>query len=891
MKISRLILCQIILLSTKSTQVLLGEGSSPFIDHLIKAEELTHWKLYEDAFPHYQKVLKEPFEIKDSVKEFTKIRIVEGFLLNGEYQKALESLNEIETASEKLKDWSVFLKSTTLRHLKEFHLAEKVILNHFSSTSQSNEFLLLELAIILFEKKEYVEALSTLDYIKSKFPMNQVQILGDIYRVKIAHIQENYQLAQSLLDKMSLNYKETDPYFVEIAILKGVNAFFLKNYFNAILNFEEALNCKNCDSEKWISEVITNVIISYTELYKNKNCFQSISPDRLQKGEVFLESLQKKNYTDENCLALAELFLLKFNELKDEEARKKCIRVLDTASEKIKSKALLIRAQLASNFEERDFFLKSIVESKNEKDGYFAMAWILRALNAKELDLIHSKHESYCNSRRYLTKAIESIAETSSPDENTVQLLVETAIQFRELEELKKVYSLINSLIKSRLMISKNLYFSAQIASSIFQLNGDLSFLEAGIRDIKSSLKFDLDSKEKNLNSLLLGKLQILVGRKDEAISTLRGILVECLDFNLVSETLFWLAKIEEAKEEKQKLYRRLYQENPNSIFAAEACFSIFDQEQYIQGEKEAIQHLKTFIKMFSKSPFTLNALYLLGLDLKRNRKSPNGKWISKKNLIQSIDSFQKLEALYLNLNKNNEFPAEQKTYYRGLYYRAILERGSANYTIGIESFDAKRQIYIKYSEEVFKSLISILEQNNDCDLFQNLFFESHLRLANSHLESNNLMEAEIILKTLISKSRQVGITKGYYLSRSWNLLGKIDFMQKKYSLALEKFNEAEETSRGRILNTDQKLEQWIQISECYKNLKEYDQAMSQLSKIINADAISALRIKAMVLRSEIYTLQGRGELARKQLEAAALRGGEWGKKAKEQLVKDYEHH
>ena len=890
MKISRLILFQIILLLVKNTKVLLAEQSSPLISYLIKAEELTNWKLYEDAFPFYQKAINESFENKDSVKESIKIRMVEGFLKNRQYKNALESLNEIEITSVEFKDWVVFLKSTTLRHLKEFYLAEQVILNHFSSTSQTNEFLLLELAIILFEKKEYSEALVKLDYIKSKFPMSKIQILADIYYVKIAHIQEKYQLAQDILAKMVLNNKMYDSFFVEISILKGINAFFLKNYFDAILNFEDAINCENCNSEKEISEVITNLINSYIELYKNKSNYQNIPSDRLQKGEIFLESLQKQNYTDENCIALAELFLLKFNNLNDEEAKKKCIRVLDTASEKIKSKALLIRAQLATKPEEREFFLKSIVELKSEKDECFATAWILMALNKKETEQINSQHESF-NSRHYLMKAIKHIAETSISDEKIIQLLVETTIKFQEIEELNMVYSLINSLIKSKVMLSKNLYLSAQIASNIYQLNGEESFLEAGIRDLKSSVGLNLDFKEMNLNFLLLGKLQILIGDREEAITTFHLILKQNPDLNLVSETLFWLAKIEKSKEEKQKLYKRIYLEDPNSIFAAEACFSIFEQEQYIQGEKEAIQHLKTFIKTFSKSPFTLNALYLLGLDLKRNRKNAKGKWISKKNLIQSIDNFQKLEFLYLYLNNNNDFSQEQKTYYRGLYYRAILERGSANHMIGIESFEAKKQIYIKYAEEVFKSLISIIEQNNDSNLFQNLFFESHVRLASSLIESNNLIEAEIILNTLIIKSREMGITKGYYLSRGWNLLGTIDFMQKKFSLALEKFNEAEETSKGRVLNTDQKLEQWIQISECYKNLNEYDQAMSQLSKIINADVISALRIKAMVLRSEIYTLQGRSELARKQLEAAALRGGEWGKKAKEQLVKDYEYH
>ena len=59
------------------------------------------------------------------------------------------------------------------------------------------------------------------------------------------------------------------------------------------------------------------------------------------------------------------------------------------------------------------------------------------------------------------------------------------------------------------------------------------------------------------------------------------------------------------------------------------------------------------------------------------------------------------------------------------------------------------------------------------------------------------------------------------------------------------------------------------------------------LSKAINEDAVSGLRVKAMLLRAEIYQLQGRHELAQNQLEATAKKGGKWGFKAKEKLEQD----
>lgn len=111
---------------------------------------------------------------------------------------------------------------------------------------------------------------------------------------------------------------------------------------------------------------------------------------------------------------------------------------------------------------------------------------------------------------------------------------------------------------------------------------------------------------------------------------------------------------------------------------------------------------------------------------------------------------------------------------------------------------------------------------------------------------------------------------------------------QKNYREALDDFGMAEESSKGRVLSTDQKIDLWIQQSLCYKELGDNEKAMLTLSKAINDDAISALRVKAMYLRAEVYEAQGRHELARKQLEATSKKGGEWALKARQKMEEDH---
>jgi hypothetical protein len=59
---------------------------------------------------------------------------------------------------------------------------------------------------------------------------------------------------------------------------------------------------------------------------------------------------------------------------------------------------------------------------------------------------------------------------------------------------------------------------------------------------------------------------------------------------------------------------------------------------------------------------------------------------------------------------------------------------------------------------------------------------------------------------------------------------------------------------------------------------------MLLLSHVINYDAVSTLRLKAMLLRARIYEMQGRKELAVRQLEALIPKGGEWAEEAQKTL-------
>lgn len=85
-------------------------------------------------------------------------------------------------------------------------------------------------------------------------------------------------------------------------------------------------------------------------------------------------------------------------------------------------------------------------------------------------------------------------------------------------------------------------------------------------------------------------------------------------------------------------------------------------------------------------------------------------------------------------------------------------------------------------------------------------------------------------------------------------------------------------------LNQELALQVAIEKSLCLKEKGSISQAMSCLAWVINDSAPSSLRIKAMVLRADLYMQLKRPELAIRQLEAAEGKGGEWGQVAERKV-------
>lgn len=345
--------------------------------------------------------------------------------------------------------------------------------------------------------------------------------------------------------------------------------------------------------------------------------------------------------------------------------------------------------------------------------------------------------------------------------------------------------------------------------------------------------------------------------------------------------SLYWAARSEEAlpNGNPSPLYTTLYTSYPSSPFAPEAYFYTYSLTDYLQGSKTPQKHLQKFPALYPDHPLTLKALYLLGLDSTRDRKTPEGRSITRKNLTQAIDLFQEVETRFDKLKAFEPLIAKEWEFLKN---KAMLERAKANYEIALSSQGAKRRIYFEYAEEIFRTLS---DQAHPDDPWK---MEAWYGLALAQMQLGNSLQAKKTGEAILAYYASKKITEGYFLAEAYAQLAEISLQSKAPAAETLRLSDLALSAGKNSLSTDEKLSLMIQKSEALKQEKAWDQAMNLLSDVVNFEAVSSLRLKAMYLRAVVYEEQERRLLARKQLESLALKSGPWAEKARKKLEEQY---
>lgn len=879
---------------------------------IYQAEDLFDAALFEEAIPLYREVLQ-AMEAGDSTLTFEqsiaekidseiRIRLAQALFQVRDYNQAVTILSKHYPLAN-----HQFLLGAAYRKNHDFDQAIAVFQSYLNNRSEEflkhHEEALFELALSFYDKKDLIASEKTFESLLNRTKNRRLQILSNFYLSRISLTNKLFDLALQPLDKADQLLTEQDILKYESAFLRGKIYYRMKNYEQAIHAFEKALPGKNLFHAKWHEDTLTYLGESYLKVAENDDTSPEKREKAFQQTGFVLTKLLEGKPKERSWLAQGRYLLALGLRSKDQEILKKAEEIFSDPtkliSQESKQRALLLKAQSHLNYAERDRRFRQLTRSMSINHPLYAHAWYLHGLNDFKEGQALKNNKSSEEANKFFCRAAFSFEKAATQSAEARVLQAHAYYEqgkdhdcLRALNTLDPLWENEGTLLAtlSDPLVAHTLY--SQIASRFPTEYPYIEKLEQGLTEFPNS-----SHRSAALN--LLAVLLYEKGDYSKAEETFKKLAEEDPSSAFAPEALYRASQCAE-KQLKDKSIIRAYRQHilttyPSAFIAPEASFTLFSYQDYLQSDREAIKHLYAFRKQFPESPYVLNTLFLIGLDNKRERKTEEGKQL-KKNLLHAIDSFQEIESSFETLFLQNKIPESTKEHYLLLRYRAMLEKGITHLSLANESLRAKKHIYLEYARDALHLLLQQLSEENNPykqwmtnpEPFWHLEEEGAYWLAQAHLSANELGLAEKVLTSILDKYHSAKITRGYFLSRILSLQGVIAMNKNEYTQALDFFLYAEDAAKGKVLNTDQKLDLLIQQSLCLKELNQLEKALLILSKVINHESVSSLRVKAMFLRAEIYEKQERYELMRKQLEATSKKGGEWSLKAKEKLEKTY---
>lgn len=871
-----------------------------------QADALFEATLYTKAIPIYQKILHDT-PVRSPFYGFICGQLTRAFYANNEFQEILALLEN---------NPQVFPES-------DFYLGQACnkLMRYEQALDAFERFLAQEKKSIIFAKEaqfSYAIALFHLEktheaaHFFEEVTDDSLYPLAVFYLSRISIAQGYPKKAIEQLQDLKLTLPPEDPLHYELSYILGEAYSAINDYKDAIASFQNALPNISPELVSWHPNVLRQLGSNYLKIAEESSCALKERVEAFDKAEISLRKLLEVTSKESDVLLLGKCYLAHARLLKDTNAYQHAEELLSHegkfVTNEAKAQALLLRAGAAPTYQERARFYRYLTQEEHQGTPYYCQGWHLRGIN----DLVQGEecassgdHEEALVAWESGFMALQRAFELANENDQSLAFcimrdLIRISLNIKTEETLLKSLSLLDIFKSQKTDLEECLYFHALVAITLAEVSeNNRSYSHLGEQLLQGLLEKFPKGDYAARAQLLCGTLHYLKKDYVKAESCFATAIESFPKAPETAEILMCAARCNDALGQSalSKKYRKqLFEDFPDSAHAAEAYFSYYNFHEYLQGDKPAIKHLLSFAVKYPNSSLIITAHYLIGLDFKRDRRSQEGKWIIKKSLSAAIDSFQRAETAFDDFLEQKKLSATEIPYFSSIKYRATLERALSNLAIAEEAQDAKKKIYLQYAEDVLLQMHKDFSNTAtplwgffyDTDVGKRLQEENLYWLAQVYFKNRKEEAADSLLAEMLEKYQSAKITRGYLLSRIWYARAQIAMGSNRYAQAKQYLSSAEDTAKGKVLSADQKLDIWIQQSQCHLALKDYDQALLMLSKAVNDDEVSSLRIKAMYMRAEVYEQQGRTEQARRQLDAASKKGGEWARKARDKLERNY---
>ncbi len=835
---------------------------------LSDAERAVDLGLYEEAAPLYKELfsaieggtflVKASSEAKRAFEDKVRYRLGEAFYQMGRYEEAIDTLSPVR--SRKVEGYSsstgyqcLHLLGLSHKRLGQREAALATFLTYLEAAD--DEGVAWEAGLCYFEMgfKEQAEALFSE---VTGGHSDQLGRLAEVYlscidfsRSDFASVEERLRLVSEALDV-------GDPLRCEAAFLRAEAAFASRDYPLAIQLFDEA---RGSESAKWLGDALYGLGWSYLNLAMNLNT------DPRTRQILFGQAEEAFSQLDEErgLLALARTYLAQKETVGEGKVRYQVESIIEKpeefSSKELCTEALLIRAEVAPTYKTKEGLFKRLCDPTYQETPLYPIGWYRRALN--ELRAHH--YEAACGafSRAYplLRRAGDLRAALCLKSWGAACFNVGS--DQARLQAYQLLTRLINDseLFEALEEPDEAIYLLGLVGSVLGE-----EYVRAAEEDLHRVVVEYATGAYAAPSLNVLGTL--LFQRKEYKRAEEAFLkLARCYPTSpLASGAWFWSAECAEWQDKPftviQERRRAVFEKYPDSTYAAESYFNTYPFSTYMEGDKGAIDHLQAMPRLYPNSPFLVLAHYLHGLHLKGEQKTKE----ARQAFALSDGAFEEEAIAPANLE-----------YFRGVRSRAMIEQ--ALIELEFQNYGPAEELFVE-----------VIDGCTGMAGYPRILEEAHFGLSQVRLAGGKREEAAAILGEMLERYHAAGIETGYYLSRAWYHQGRLLMGQGDFEVGRRCLTHSREAARGGILSINQRLDLWMQESHCAREKGDFDEAMLLLSKVINHEAASPLRVEAMYQRAMLYSLQGRRELAIKQLEATAKKNGLWAVKAKEALKEEY---
>ncbi|CRX37645.1 tetratricopeptide repeat protein [Estrella lausannensis] len=879
--------------STKDSPLLsLQTGLSPLLNQIEESDLLGN---FDEAQHLIDQLLEKQSAVPPPVKEYLfKKKLWLYFKQGNDFQVA--ALTKKEPPDD---PFSLLMLSAALRNLDRYEEADAVLGKLLSKEEGQGDQVLLEKGNLLLKTKRYIEADSYFEEVLKSSTSSDAIENASIKRVIAAFLAQDQEKASAALDALQ-SRKLTDPLYRSLLFYLNAQEHMLRgNTSLALKSLKESVRQKIADDMlKPLLAEYGHYSIALALEKTGKESEELFS----QADQAFL-TLIALGSQEEGLIGRGKNLLAKKmsgagkDEIEGQE-QEIILSLLKLPSEKAGGLALLLQAESEGDFKKKNerFLILLAGAEKDKKSslallhGFHLIRW---AITLNQEGFLEESKLRFRESAQALTLFMETYPESPLFAKAALSF-VKAALGTKEhLPQARKILASLRDKDQPEQALAKA--YEARIALE----NGDdnpAALANTALESYEAALKKNPDNPSlKEARFILASSLYQMEELKKAKALLLNGNQEKDLT-PLLPEELNLLASIaenERSYDERAAYLAYIAERHKSHPLAKEAAFRRYTLKEYLSGGRLEIKHLEQFTSDWKDSPRIPLAYYLIGLDYKQDRKSPEGKWIRKKSLTKAIEAFTKASSSFHTLRQGKLIPQDQEESLTLLSFNAELETGLCNFLIAKESKAAKKEVYLEYAREIFARLVSELqpETNQLPSVFKGwfLYMDAKLLLAEAEMELGSPERGRGHLSDAMEYLRRAGIKQGYYFTKAHYLTAGLCIQDSQYEEAMNHLLLAEQDTTG--FTTDEKLDGAIKMGICLKSLGRLDEAMNVFSSVVNADAVSSLRVQAMLERAYIYKEQNRLDLYRKQLEALERMGGKWQAKAQQLLEEQYGEH